>query len=693
MIRCPKCKTEYYDNEKNKLRNCKYCNEIIGCINCLVPGTLEYHYCDFHRPGTKKDTSYYVQKYINDLLTNDEKIHPYCVYELIKIGKKGTKDLINAFHDVLNKNKEKVVQELLYVFGKIDDDNIVKELEMFVDKEYKEDSFQHSTQAIVSLLNLAYVGNMKAVEVLKNLSQHSSPKIKEYVLRVFDAEENSANEELKKIYTNMLNGRKHEDVVKIYILINNFKSYDYRIVEGAIKESVYLDNEKELVQSLNHYSSMIVGNAIRCLAMKKNLSNEAKEKIFEAIKNCKKDVYIVKNILYLLASLKEYEKILDYINNKELNLDNNEIKSIGVDILLSNEEAKNFLNRINDEYCKRYIENEEFRYTENVRIEISERLNRAKNFIIYKKYPDAIFELQEILKINPKDYNANLNLAKIYTEIYDYKNAEKHANVMLELIKTEEEKGKNVEDVIKDNNSLQSKITKEDKVECYAIAGDINVVKGLIDKAIEFYKKVIEIEVNNKFILKETRNKLSTIYILRGMFEEAISEFRKCIELSTDTNEEVKYRKNIAEILRNMGKNKEAMDEYKILVDNNTADEEVYLYLYNYLSEEKNENEAEEILRKAIKLYSNDVEIVMSFVSLLIMKNRFGEAEKIIKSLFQNNPEYAHSKESAKLHLILGGTLINQNKTLEAKKEIELAEKLDPKIKDEFMKKGFNDGF
>jgi len=637
MATCKKCGRNIPDAETNKIRKCDYCGKEIGCIYCLTPGTLEYRYCDDHNPKGKKDKSSEIKKYIEDLGIDGP------ISENAEIYLLRNRDLaIDAMIDYLENKKEfKIRRKILMFFEKIHDNKTIDALLKTIQNEYETYTMQidliyHAVQA------LAKINTEKSINALSFLSEHPDPEIREIVLNTLKDLSENLNPEYKKLLEKILDGRTIEEVNEIYKKISELGYMDHRYRESAVRDLSSKKSLKELIQSLPHNNPLIRAYSIMCLGTMGKNNPEIIEKIAAFSRD--KNAYVRENVATALGNVCAYDKVFEMTTDEDMN-----VKISAVDALLSDKDnplVKQLLSKITDENLLNYINNDEYRYSENVKREINTLKRYAMEFFAIEMFEECENTLNEILRIDSENFEAHIYLAKVYIKTYKYDKAEKE---------------------------LKTAIKIKDDAYARILLGDVFLSTNRIEDAIKEYINALNKNTLETQKIHKVHKKIAEAYTINEKFDDAVEEYKKAISTNPEDSES---RNALGKILEKLNKKKEAAIEYENAIKQNPRLFEPYVSLSTILLDEEKFKEAEENLRRAIKIHQNEPILYFLLGISLASQKRYSDAEKEIKRYLGANPYFANSDESAEMHELLAGTLTQQGKVREAKIELNKAEKL-----------------
>lgn len=645
MAVCIKCKREIPDSEiSKKIRKCDYCEKAIGCIYCLVPGTLEYRYCDEHNPKGKKDKKEDMRKYIRELCS-DESISKNAEIQLLK----NSDVSVDLMIEYLEKGKDSFIKEkILNIFEKIGDERTIDPILKTIKEEYLKGGIDWDiiSQAIWAL---GGINTERALKEIYLLSEHPEAQIRSIVLEFLRERSEDTNDiRYKNILEKILDGRDISEVEEIYEKISFFESLDHRQRESAIRELSAMNSKKELIHTLNHKNPLARASAVMCLGIsnKDGISNEGDALVVEKVMSMANDAFaeVRSNVALALGNLNCYDKVFEMTADEDM-----DVKLSAVDALLSKKDdpkVKELLNKITEESLLNYINNDEYRYSENVKREIQTRLKYATEFFIAENYEECINELKEVLRIDPENSMAHAQLAEVYMRNYKYEEAEKELN---EAIK------------IKDDSYLHLRL------------GDVLMSMQRLDEAMKEYKNALEIKEITPEEIEEARKNIAEIYNIKEQYKDAEQEYRKILEINP---KDVSSRLALAEILKKTNREKEACEEYESVIKQDPFQIDPYIDLSMILIEDGKLKEAEHHLRNAVKIHPKEP-IMYFFLGIsLVLQERYVEAEREVKKCFSVNTSFANSEDSAEMHELLARAIAAQGRVREAKIEFAKAQKL-----------------
>lgn len=630
MAVCVKCKREIPDSEiSNKVRKCDYCERAVGCIYCLVPGTLEYRYCDEHNPKGKKDKKEDMRKYIRELCS-DEEISKNAEIQLLKNSDVSVDLMIECLGSEKNSH---IKSEILNIFEKIGDERTIDPILKTIKEEYmKGADWDIIFQAIWAL---GGINTERAFKEIYLLSEHPEAEIRSIVFEFL--RERSYDIRYNNILEKILDGRDISEVEEIYEKIPVLGSLDHRRRENAIRDLSAMNSKKELIYTLNHMNPLARASAVMCLGINGKDDVSVVEKVVSTANDASAEVR--SNAAFALGNLNCYDKVFEMTADEDMN-----VKLSAVDALLSKKddpEAKELLNKITEESLSNYINNDEYRYSENVKREIQTRLDYAAEFFIAENYEECISELKEVLRIDPENFTAHMHLAEVYMRNYRHEEAEKELN---EAIK------------IKDDAYL------------HLCLGDALMSAHRLDEAMKEYKNALEMKE-----IEEARKNIAELYCIKEQYEDAKQEYRKILEINP---KDVSSRLALAEVLKKTNMKKEASEEYESVIKQDPFQIDPYISLSMILIDDGKLKEAEHHLRNAIKIHPKEPLICFVLGISLSLQKKYAEAEREVKKCLSANMSFANSEDSVEMHELLAEVIAAQGRLREAKTELVKAQRL-----------------
>lgn len=624
MATCKKCGRDIPDSEiSNKVRKCDYCERDIGCIYCLIPGTLEYRYCEDHNPKGKKDKSGEIKKYISEL-NIDGPVSKNAEIQLLRNRDSAVGIMIECLESEKNFKRK---YEILRIFEKIRDEKTIDSLLKAIKHEY-ENSMRKSliSQAVRTL---AGINTEKSVNALSLLSEHPDPNIRGIVLDMAAGLSESQN--YKKLLEKILDGRTVDEVKDIYKRNSELGHIDHRYRENAVRDLSSKKSGKELIQSLSHRNPLMRAYSVMCLGAIGKDDVDIIEKIASLSKD--EDDYLRANVAIALGNVCAYDKVFEMTTDKDTN-----VKISAVDALLSGKDdpkVKQLLSKITEENLLNYINNDEYRYSENVRREINTREKYASEFFAAEMLEECENTLNEILRIDAENFKARMNLAEVYMKTYRYDEAEKE---------------------------LKNAIKIKNDAYAYIMLGDVFLFTSKPEDAVKEYNNALKISE-----IPEVHKKIAEAYLINEKFEEAAEEYKKIISANPA---DAQSRNTLGEILEKANKKKEAAIEYENAIKQSPHLFEPHVKLAVILIEEGKFNEAEENLRTAIKIRPTEPLPYFILGISLTNQKRYRDAEREIKRCLSADPSFANSEESAEMHELLAESLTAQGRAREAKTEL-----------------------
>ena len=165
----------------------------------------------------------------------------------------------------------------------------------------------------------------------------------------------------------------------------------------------------------------------------------------------------------------------------------------------------------------------------------------VKSYIETQKEYEAISNLLVLIQFYPDDMSMYLQLANLYKNTHQNKKAIHFYNYLLSKDKYDLNAMRNLAHLYYNNKQKESALKlykqlvafiddEEEKIEYYTIMGNIYMTYGENQKAITYYKKVLDKYPNSADIVKDLRK----IYLKEKDTENVIYYSRKLIELEPD---------------------------------------------------------------------------------------------------------------------------------------------------------------
>ncbi|MEI8349240.1 MAG: tetratricopeptide repeat protein [Candidatus Omnitrophota bacterium] len=204
--------------------------------------------------------------------------------------------------------------------------------------------------------------------------------------------------------------------------------------------------------------------------------------------------------------------------------------------------------------------------------EAQDYLQRGRNYLIDKKYQDAIIQIQKALAINPQDAFAYVSLGEAYGALGNNKQAVEYFRKAMDII--------------------------PNYLEAYAGLGYVYIASGQQQEAVAVFQKATEI--NPKYA--EGYRGLGYIYSRLGQYDPAITQYQKALKIDPNN---VYYNKEIGFLYVSLGQYREAITYFQKAIKLNPEYAEGYTGLgFVYYSLGQNQN-AKEHFQKARQLFRN----------------------------------------------------------------------------------------
>jgi tetratricopeptide (TPR) repeat protein len=213
----------------------------------------------------------------------------------------------------------------------------------------------------------------------------------------------------------------------------------------------------------------------------------------------------------------------------------------------------------------------------------------------------AIEQYQEITKLEPSSVDDHLLLGRLYRLDNDLQKAETEFKTAVSL----------------DPNSEEAVTTL---AYLYNLEGDTN-------RATRVLMSVPDVSRSAKLYLM-----LGTTYEQQKQYKDAIGAFRRAIELDRDNLDAMR---GLAENLQNDGQDKEALEQYQVIVAANPEDAQTYARIGEIYRKQGKYDLALTNLEKAQSLVPDLEEVSYDISTIYEIQGRYDDAVKILNTLLQ----------------------------------------------------------
>lgn len=187
-------------------------------------------------------------------------------------------------------------------------------------------------------------------------------------------------------------------------------------------------------------------------------------------------------------------------------------------------------------------------------------LDRGNELYADGKYTEALAAYEEFLTLNPKAYQARLNLYNCYREMEEYEKAIEQCNLVLENVSTDEATGKEMtakalagigEVYLKQQDIENAQKYFEQSIETFPenelIAynvGEIFFANQKLDEALRYFSLASQIKPD----WSDSYYKLGMVYLNLGDYPSAIQSLEKFLTLEADTDRAASVKNILAQI-------------------------------------------------------------------------------------------------------------------------------------------------
>jgi tetratricopeptide (TPR) repeat protein len=227
-----------------------------------------------------------------------------------------------------------------------------------------------------------------------------------------------------------------------------------------------------------------------------------------------------------------------------------------------------------------------------------------------ERFDDAMFNYQQVLKIEPANVNATLNIGAIYAAKCQYDKA-----------------------IVQFNKVLKS---KPNYLPAYYNLGQTHIELHQFEKAKEFYKKALAIDPQSEQALR----KLIEVSAKLGQK----SEVRKYTQqLAGHSAKSARTLIELGETLAHLGQTDEAIQQYKACLAILPNDVAAHYNLGDLYLEQNRRNEAIAEFESVLKLQPDAADAHTNLGILLALQGRFADAVTHYKTALAINPELPHA--------------------------------------------------
>lgn len=244
----------------------------------------------------------------------------------------------------------------------------------------------------------------------------------------------------------------------------------------------------------------------------------------------------------------------------------------------------------------------------------------------------AIEQYQEITKLEPSSVDDHLLLGRLYRLDNDLPKAETEFKTAVSL----------------DPNSEEAVTTL---AYLYNLEGDTT-------RATQVLMSIPDVSRSSKLYLM-----LGSTYEQQKQYKDAITAFRRAIELDRDNLDAIR---GLAENLQNDGQDKEALEQYQVIVAANPEDAQTYARIGEIYRKQGKYDLALTNLEKAQSLVPDLEEVSYDIATVYEIQGRYDDAVKILNTLLQKtdapNGNYSQGdKNNRAIFLERLGTVYRDN--------------------------------
>lgn len=329
---------------------------------------------------------------------------------------------------------------------------------------------------------------------------------------------------------------------------------------------------------------------------------------------------------------------------------------------------------------------------ENQPNNINARLQLVQKYLDNQDINNAGNELKEILSIDDNNFDANYILGQIYEYNEEFSRAaecfekvvkqQPKPELKYRLAQLYENADEYEKALVLFKECSQS--SPDDPDICERIA-HVSRILGNNSEAIESYNRILKKDPENIVALTglmdfyEEEDKLlyyttkAKIHILEGTPTHAVSAYKKALAEAEHIDDINQIRYALAEIFVQNENYLQAIDQYLVILENDSKNYKVLKNLAQAYSQLDNMESAAEAYEKALEIYPDNKEVLMELADIFIEINEFNKAESILETLIKTEPKnHAHQINLARVYIAV-------HKDAEAKEKLNFVIQKDPK--------------
>ena len=209
-------------------------------------------------------------------------------------------------------------------------------------------------------------------------------------------------------------------------------------------------------------------------------------------------------------------------------------------------------------------------------------------------------------------------------------------------------------------------------------AANEELIKGNDDKAIEIYKKIVELEPADEIALSQLmdlyleRDKFmyyimrSNVNIVQHKYEHAINDVKKALNLDSNSAD---ARRKLARLYKVSGKNLRAIDEFLKLLDIDSTQKDAYIELIDLYTKENSTESAIGIAKKAVSTFENDNNFKNILANLYFKLGDYSNALEVVQDDYLKSKILLQDEQNDKAKEILDKLKENKDLYKEQNKE------------------------
>ena len=323
---------------------------------------------------------------------------------------------------------------------------------------------------------------------------------------------------------------------------------------------------------------------------------------------------------------------------------------------------------------------------------IEARMELAKIYIDKEDYKNAQHNLLKVIKLDPENINANYILSQLYEFNEEYEQAVGHLEKVLRtqdnynLLYTLAQLYEKADNYEKSFEIYKNCIKKKpDDFDVYQNLSHVCIILGKTKEAIKCNEVLIAqnpkniVALNQLAELYEKTDKLS-FFLTKAKINEieknypgAISFYKKALVQTEDKDKIIEIKMAISQIYTEENKLLNAVDGYLEVIEIDNKNFNAYKKLGETYYNLENLDSASEAYEKALELAKDDINILEKLSEIYIENKNYEKAEDLCKKIIKQSPQKIEP------HISLAKVYIAQNMDKLAIEKLNYTLEKDPK--------------